>query len=50
MIYPIKIVIEETKTGFSAFIDEYPIATTGKDLKELLDNIQEAINLFEDAN
>jgi len=47
----IKLVVERTETGFSAFCDEYPIYTTGLTIAELIDNAFEATNLyFEDKN
>lgn len=42
----IEIVIEKTNTGYSAFAKKYPVATTGKDLKQLKQNICQALNLF----
>ena len=47
----IKMVVEKTKTGFSAFSEEYPVYTTGRTISELIDNAYEASNLyFEDQN
>lgn len=47
----IKIMVEKTNTGFSAFSEDYPIFTTGKTIPELMDNALEAIQLyFEDDN
>ena len=42
----IKIIIEKTKTGFSAYAEKYSVYTTGKDIAELKFNILEATNLF----
>jgi predicted RNase H-like HicB family nuclease len=42
----IKIKVEKTRTGFSAFSEDYPVYTTGKTFTELLYNIIEALNLF----
>ena len=42
----IKMIVEKTDTGFSAFSDEYPIFTTGKTIPELIGNAFEAINLY----
>lgn len=42
----IKIVVEKTDTGFSAFTDDYPVFTTGKTLAELSENLVEALNLY----
>jgi len=47
----IKMVVEKTVTGFSAFSEEYPVYTTGRTITELIDNAFEATNLyFEDQN
>ena len=42
----IKMIVEKTDTGFSAFSDNYPIFTTGRTIPELIDNAFEATNLF----
>lgn len=42
----IKIVVEKTETGFSAYSDEYPIFTTANTVPELLNNSYEAIQLY----
>ena len=41
----IKMILEKTDTGFSAFSEEYPIYTTGKTITELMNNALEAANL-----
>jgi DNA-binding transcriptional regulator YdaS (Cro superfamily) len=41
----IKIIVEKTKTGFSAYSEEYPIFTTGRTIPELLINALEATEL-----
>ncbi len=47
----IKVTVEKTNTGFSAFCEDYPIFTTGRTVPELIDNAFEAANLyFEDDN
>jgi len=47
----IKMLVERTDTGFSAFAVDYPIFTTGKTIPELFTNALEAANLFfEDEN
>jgi predicted RNase H-like HicB family nuclease len=47
----IKMVVEKTETGFSAFSEEYPVYTTGRTITELIDNAYEASNLyFENQN
>lgn len=45
-IKKIKVMVEKTDTGFSAFCDDYPIFTTGRTIPELIDNAMEAANLF----
>lgn len=42
----IKIIIEKTETGFSAFTEDYPIFTTGKTITELQNNALEATQLY----
>ena len=42
----IKLIVEKTNTGFSAFSEEYPIYTTGKSAPELLNNAHEAAQLY----
>jgi len=47
----IKMIVEKTDTGFSAFSENYPIFTTGRTIPELMDNALEAANLcLEDEN
>ncbi len=42
----IKIIIERTETGFSAYSEEYPIYTTGKTITELQNNAVEATQMY----
>ena len=42
----IKMIVEKTDTGFSAFSENYPIYTTGRTIPELMDNALEAANLY----
>ena len=42
----IKITVEKTDTGFSAFCHDYPVFTTGRTVPELVDNALEAVNLY----
>jgi predicted RNase H-like HicB family nuclease len=44
-----KFVVEKTETGFSAFSEDTPIFTTGKNITELQNNILEAIELAFDT-
>ena len=47
----IKMIVEKTDTGFSAFSKDYSVFTTGKSMPELVNNAYEAANLFfEDKN
>ena len=47
----IKMTVEKTRTGYSAFAEDFPVYTTGKDLESLKAQILEALNLyFEDAD
>lgn len=47
----IKMIVEKTKTGFSAFSEDSPIFTTGKTVPELINNTYEATQLyFEEEN
>lgn len=40
------VTIEKTKTGFSAYSQDYPITTTGSTINELIDNSSEAFALY----
>ena len=42
----IEIIVEKTKTGYSAFAEKYPVYTVGTTLDELKTNILDALNLF----
>jgi len=42
----IKVIVEKTRTGFSAFAEDYDVYTTGKTFSELNDNILEALNFY----
>ncbi|MBW6492436.1 MAG: hypothetical protein K0B15_14730 [Lentimicrobium sp.] len=42
----IKIIVEKTATGFSAYSEEYPIYTSGRTVPELLNNAYEAVQLY----
>ncbi len=41
----IKIIVEKTNSGFSAYSEEYPIFTTGRTIPELINNALEATQL-----
>jgi predicted RNase H-like HicB family nuclease len=42
----VKIIVEKTDTGFSAYSQEHAIYTTGRTITELIENAYEAANLF----
>lgn len=42
----IKVIIEKTATGFSAYAERYPVFTSGQTISELLNNIIEALDLY----
>jgi predicted RNase H-like HicB family nuclease len=42
----ITIIVEKTKTGYSAYAEKYPVYTVGKSLEELKSNILDAVNLL----
>lgn len=42
----IKVIVEKTKTGFSAFTEDYPVFSTGNHFSELSENMVEAFNLY----
>ena len=39
-------IVECTKTGYSAYAKKYPVATTGKHLHQLRNNMIKALNLY----
>ena len=41
----IEMIIERTKTGYSAYSEKYPVFTVGNTLQELKRNMLEALNL-----
>lgn len=41
----VEMIVEKTKTGYSAYASKYPVFTVGSSLGELKANILEAINL-----
>ena len=42
----VKLLLEKTDTGYSAYCKDYPVYTTGHSFTELRDHAVEAINLF----
>lgn len=47
----IEVMVEKTKTGYSAYAKKYPVFTVGNSLEEMKENILEAIYLYsEDRN
>ncbi|MEP7198007.1 MAG: XRE family transcriptional regulator [Saprospiraceae bacterium] len=45
-IKKVEFVVEKTRSGFSAFAEDLPIYTTGKNLAELIGNAYEATQLY----
>lgn len=42
----IEMIVEKTRTGYSAYADKYPVVTVGKTLEELKSNMIESLNLY----
>ena len=42
----IVMIVEKTKTGYSAYAEKYPVYTVGKTLDDLKSQIIEALNLY----
>ena len=42
----LKVIVEKTSTGYSAYLENYPVYTTGTNVKELSCNIIEAANFY----
>ena len=42
----IRLIVEKTDTGFSAFSEDYPIFTTGQSIPELINNAYEATEFY----
>lgn len=42
----IEMIVERTKTGYSAYAAKYPVYTVGSSLEELKQNIVDALNLY----
>ena len=44
-VMKIEMIVEKTKTGYSAYAEKYPVYTVGNSLEELKGNMLEALNL-----
>lgn len=42
----INMIVERTKTGYSAYAEKYPVYTVGSSLEELKTNILESLNFY----
>ena len=42
----LEIIVENTRTGYSAYVRKYPVFTTGNNLEEIRVNVLEALNLY----
>jgi predicted RNase H-like HicB family nuclease len=45
----IEMIVEKTKTGYSAYAEKYPVYTVGNSLEELKGNMLESLNLHFEA-
>lgn len=45
----IEMIVEKTKTGYSAYAEKYPVYTVGNSLEELKSNMLESLNLHFEA-
>jgi len=45
----IKVKVEKTRTGFSAYAEKYAAFTTGRTVEELINNMVESLNLLFEA-
>ena len=44
----IEMIVERTKTGYSAYAEKHPVYTVGKTLEELKSQLIEALNFYFD--
>ncbi|HEV2482634.1 MAG TPA: hypothetical protein VGS79_23375 [Puia sp.] len=44
----IEMIVEKTRSGYSAYAEKFPVYTVGKSLEELKSNIVDALNLYMD--
>jgi hypothetical protein len=42
----IKVIVEKTASGYSAYAEKYPVFTTGENIKELTANIIDALTFY----
>lgn len=42
----VEMIVEKTKTGYSAYAEKYPVYTVGDSLEKLKANMLEALNLY----
>ena len=42
----IEMIVEKTRTGYSAYANKYPVYTVGTSIEELSQNMVEALNLY----
>ncbi len=42
----LKVIIEKTRTGYSAYAVKIPVYSTGANVKELMDNVVEGVNFY----
>lgn len=46
----VEVIIENAETNLSAYIKDTPVITVGNSIKEIIENIKEAINLYLEEN
>lgn len=46
----VEVVVEQTGNNLSAYIEDAPVITVGNDMKEIEDNMKEAIELYLEGN
>jgi predicted RNase H-like HicB family nuclease len=46
----LKVIVEKTSTGYSAYADKYPVYTTGENVKELVSNMMDAFKFYFEEN
>lgn len=42
----IKVIVEKTSTGYSAYTEKYPVFSTGSTVSELVKNVSEALDFY----
>ncbi len=48
--HSVEVIIENAGTNFCAYIKDAPVITVGNSIKEIIENVKEAINLYLEEN